>query len=46
MLELSLLSTGKANLDVLTYVFESFLKIVRQKEKNIFLLIQQVKDAT
>ncbi|XP_039706298.1 lysosomal-trafficking regulator isoform X1 [Pteropus medius] len=41
MLELSLLSTGKANLDVLTYVFESFLKIVRQKEKNIFLLIQQ-----
>lgn len=45
MLELSLLSAGKAKLDVLTHVFESFLKIVRQKEKNIFLLIQQVKDA-
>ncbi|XP_036091506.1 lysosomal-trafficking regulator isoform X4 [Rousettus aegyptiacus] len=41
MLELSLLSAGKAKLDVLTHVFESFLKIVRQKEKNIFLLIQQ-----
>ena len=45
MLELSLLSTGKARLDVLAHVFESFLKIIRQKEKNIFLLMQQVKDA-
>lgn len=44
MLELSLLSTSKAKLDVLAHVFESFLKIIRQKEKNIFLLIQQVKD--
>ncbi|XP_025864507.2 lysosomal-trafficking regulator isoform X1 [Vulpes vulpes] len=41
MLELSLLSTGKARLDVLAHVFESFLKIIRQKEKNIFLLMQQ-----
>lgn len=45
MLELNLLSTGKAKLDVLAHVFESFLKIIRQKEKNIFLLMQQVKDA-
>ena len=43
-LELNLLSTGKAKLDVLAHVFESFLKIIRQKEKNIFLLMQQVKD--
>ncbi|XP_016055350.1 PREDICTED: lysosomal-trafficking regulator isoform X2 [Miniopterus natalensis] len=41
MLELNLLSTSKAKLDVLTHVFESFLKIIRQKEKNIFLLLQQ-----
>ncbi|EPQ17130.1 Lysosomal-trafficking regulator [Myotis brandtii] len=41
MLELNLLSTSKAKLDVLAHVFESFLKIIRQKEKNIFLLIQQ-----
>lgn len=41
MLELSLLSTGKAKLDVLAHVFESFLKIIKQKEKNIFLLMQQ-----
>uniref|UniRef100_G3TZW2 Lysosomal-trafficking regulator n=1 Tax=Loxodonta africana TaxID=9785 RepID=G3TZW2_LOXAF len=41
MLELSLLSSSKAKLDVLTHVFESFLKIIRQKEKNIFLLMQQ-----
>ncbi|KAB0395902.1 hypothetical protein E2I00_011026 [Balaenoptera physalus] len=41
MLELNLLSTGKAKLDVLAHVFESFLKIIRQKEKNIFLLMQQ-----
>ena len=44
MLELNLLSTSKAKLDVLAHVFESFLKIIRQKEKNIFLLMQQVKD--
>nr|XP_045006323.1 lysosomal-trafficking regulator isoform X2 [Jaculus jaculus] len=41
MLELNLLSTSKAKLDVLTHVFESLLKIVRQNEKNIFLLMQQ-----
>nr|XP_002717388.2 lysosomal-trafficking regulator isoform X3 [Oryctolagus cuniculus] len=41
MLELSLLSGSKAKLDVLAHVFESFLKIIRQKEKNIFLLMQQ-----
>ncbi|XP_004691083.1 PREDICTED: lysosomal-trafficking regulator [Condylura cristata] len=41
MLELSLLSTSKVNLDVLAHVFESFLKIIRQKEKNISLLLQQ-----
>uniref|UniRef100_A0A8C4L654 Lysosomal trafficking regulator n=1 Tax=Equus asinus asinus TaxID=83772 RepID=A0A8C4L654_EQUAS len=45
MLQLNLLSTSKAKLDVLAHVFESFLKIIRQKEKNIFLLMQQVKDA-
>lgn len=44
MLELNLLSTSKAKLDVLAHVFESFLKIARQKEKNISLLMQQVKD--
>ncbi|XP_029426239.1 lysosomal-trafficking regulator isoform X3 [Nannospalax galili] len=41
MLELNLLSASKARLDVLVHVFESFLKIVKQKEKNIFLLMQQ-----
>ncbi|XP_040824116.1 lysosomal-trafficking regulator isoform X2 [Ochotona curzoniae] len=41
MLELSLLSGSKAKLDVLAHVFESLLKIIRQKEKNIFLLMQQ-----
>ncbi|XP_008051823.1 lysosomal-trafficking regulator [Carlito syrichta] len=41
MLELNLLSASKAKLDVLAHVFESFLKIIRQKEKNIFLLMQQ-----
>ncbi|XP_006895440.1 PREDICTED: lysosomal-trafficking regulator [Elephantulus edwardii] len=41
MLELNLLSSSKAKLDVLAHVFESFLKIIRQKEKNISLLIQQ-----
>ena len=43
MLELNLLSASKAKLDVLTHVFENFLKIARQKEKNISLLMQQVK---
>ncbi|CAH6809584.1 Lyst [Phodopus roborovskii] len=41
MLELNLLSASKAKLDVLAHVFESFLKIARQKEKNISLLMQQ-----
>ncbi|XP_049998401.1 lysosomal-trafficking regulator isoform X2 [Alexandromys fortis] len=41
MLELNLLSASKAKLDVLTHVFENFLKIARQKEKNISLLMQQ-----
>ncbi|KAL0609262.1 Lysosomal-trafficking regulator, partial [Plecturocebus cupreus] len=41
MLELNLLSASKAKLDVLAHVFESFLKIIRQKEKNVFLLMQQ-----
>ncbi|XP_077024529.1 lysosomal-trafficking regulator isoform X2 [Tamandua tetradactyla] len=41
MLELNLLSVSKAKLDVLAHVFESFLKIIRQKEKNISLLMQQ-----
>ncbi|XP_066238803.1 lysosomal-trafficking regulator isoform X1 [Saccopteryx leptura] len=41
LLELNLLSTSKAKLDVLAHVFESFLKIIRHKEKNIFLLMQQ-----
>ncbi|XP_055459893.1 lysosomal-trafficking regulator [Psammomys obesus] len=41
MLGLNLLSASKAKLDVLAHVFESFLKIVRQKEKNISLLMQQ-----
>ncbi|XP_006872071.1 PREDICTED: lysosomal-trafficking regulator [Chrysochloris asiatica] len=41
MLELNLLSSSKVKLDVLAHVFESFLKIIRQKEKNIFLLMQQ-----
>ncbi|KAK2086013.1 hypothetical protein P7K49_035438 [Saguinus oedipus] len=42
MLELNLLSACKAKLDVLAHVFESFLKIIRQKEKNVFLLMQQL----
>ncbi|XP_053461184.1 lysosomal-trafficking regulator isoform X1 [Nycticebus coucang] len=41
ILELNLLSVSKAKLDVLAHVFESLLKIIRQKEKNIFLLMQQ-----
>ncbi|KAB1270846.1 Lysosomal-trafficking regulator [Camelus dromedarius] len=46
MLELNLLSAGKAKLDVLAHVFESFLKIIRQKEKNVFLLMQQYLKGT
>uniref|UniRef100_A0A8I5Y701 Lysosomal trafficking regulator n=1 Tax=Rattus norvegicus TaxID=10116 RepID=A0A8I5Y701_RAT len=41
ILGLNLLSGSKAKLDVLAHVFESFLKIARQKEKNISLLMQQ-----
>ncbi|KAM5234906.1 lysosomal-trafficking regulator [Ctenodactylus gundi] len=41
MLELNLLSGSKAKLDVLAHVFESFLKIIREKEKNVFLFLQQ-----
>ncbi|XP_058165487.1 lysosomal-trafficking regulator isoform X2 [Dasypus novemcinctus] len=41
MLELNLLSASKAKLDVLAHVFESFLKIIRQKESNVSLLLQQ-----
>uniref|UniRef100_A0A4X2K1Z1 Lysosomal-trafficking regulator n=1 Tax=Vombatus ursinus TaxID=29139 RepID=A0A4X2K1Z1_VOMUR len=43
ILELNLLSASKVKLDVLGHVFESFLKIVRQKEKNVTLLMQKVK---
>lgn len=42
MLELHLLSVGSPSLDVLTHVFHSFLKVVRLKEKNATLLMQQV----
>uniref|UniRef100_A0A0F7Z9T4 Lysosomal-trafficking regulator n=1 Tax=Crotalus adamanteus TaxID=8729 RepID=A0A0F7Z9T4_CROAD len=41
MLELHLLSVGSPSLDVLTHVFYSFLKVVRLKEKNTTLLMQQ-----
>ncbi|XP_037677522.1 lysosomal-trafficking regulator isoform X2 [Choloepus didactylus] len=41
MLELNLLSASKAKLDVLAHVFESLMKIIRQKEKNVSLLMQQ-----
>ncbi|XP_063162622.1 lysosomal-trafficking regulator isoform X2 [Candoia aspera] len=41
MLELHLLSVGSPSLDVLTHVFHSFLKVVRLKEKNATLLMQQ-----
>ncbi|KAL7987549.1 hypothetical protein Chor_006468, partial [Crotalus horridus] len=41
MLELHLLSVGSPSLDVLTHVFHSFLKVVRLKEKNTTLLMQQ-----
>ncbi|XP_026525210.1 lysosomal-trafficking regulator isoform X2 [Notechis scutatus] len=41
MLELHLLSVGSPSLDVLTHVFHSFLKVVRLKEKNATLLMEQ-----
>ncbi|NXA37739.1 LYST regulator, partial [Eudromia elegans] len=41
MLELNLLSTGNASLDVLAHVFQSCLKIISQKERNATLLIEQ-----
>uniref|UniRef100_A0A8C6VCC8 Lysosomal trafficking regulator n=1 Tax=Naja naja TaxID=35670 RepID=A0A8C6VCC8_NAJNA len=42
MLELHLLFVGSPSLDVLTHVFHSFLKVVRLKEKNATLLMEQV----
>lgn len=42
MLELQLLTVGSPNLDVLTHVFQSFLQVIRLKEKNATLLMQQV----
>ncbi|XP_053155888.1 lysosomal-trafficking regulator isoform X2 [Hemicordylus capensis] len=41
MLELHLLSVGNPSLDVLTHVFQSFLKVIRLKGKNAMLLMQQ-----
>uniref|UniRef100_A0A8D0HE81 Lysosomal-trafficking regulator n=1 Tax=Sphenodon punctatus TaxID=8508 RepID=A0A8D0HE81_SPHPU len=41
MLELHLLSVGSPSLVVLTHVFQSFLKAIKQKEKNATLLMQQ-----
>ncbi|XP_044530512.1 lysosomal-trafficking regulator [Gracilinanus agilis] len=41
ILELNLLSTSKVRVAVLGHVFESFLKIIRQKEKNVTLLMQK-----
>nr|XP_006122129.1 lysosomal-trafficking regulator isoform X1 [Pelodiscus sinensis]XP_014428565.1 lysosomal-trafficking regulator isoform X1 [Pelodiscus sinensis]XP_025039908.1 lysosomal-trafficking regulator isoform X1 [Pelodiscus sinensis]XP_025039909.1 lysosomal-trafficking regulator isoform X1 [Pelodiscus sinensis]XP_025039910.1 lysosomal-trafficking regulator isoform X1 [Pelodiscus sinensis]XP_025039911.1 lysosomal-trafficking regulator isoform X1 [Pelodiscus sinensis] len=41
MLELNLLSAGNPSLDVLAHVFQSFLKVIRQKEKNASFLMQQ-----
>uniref|UniRef100_A0A8C0GX89 Lysosomal trafficking regulator n=1 Tax=Chelonoidis abingdonii TaxID=106734 RepID=A0A8C0GX89_CHEAB len=41
MLELKLLSTGNPSLDVLAHVFQSFLKVIRQKKKNAISLMQQ-----
>ncbi|KFQ27432.1 Lysosomal-trafficking regulator, partial [Merops nubicus] len=41
MLELNLLSTGNASLDVLAHVFQSCLKILSQKERNATVLIEQ-----
>lgn len=43
MLGLNLLSASKAEL-VLAHVLQSFLKTVGQKEKNISLPMQRVKD--
>uniref|UniRef100_A0A5F8GZ26 Lysosomal trafficking regulator n=1 Tax=Monodelphis domestica TaxID=13616 RepID=A0A5F8GZ26_MONDO len=42
ILELNLLSTSKVRVAVLGHVFESFLKIIRQKEKNVTLLMQKI----
>ncbi|KFV61148.1 Lysosomal-trafficking regulator, partial [Dryobates pubescens] len=41
MLELNLLSSGNASLEVLAHVFQSCLKIITQKESNATLLIEQ-----
>ncbi|KAM9196354.1 LOW QUALITY PROTEIN: lysosomal-trafficking regulator [Mergus octosetaceus] len=41
MLELNLLSSGNASLDVLAHVFQSCLEIVSQKERNATVLIEQ-----
>ncbi|XP_062980418.1 lysosomal-trafficking regulator [Elgaria multicarinata webbii] len=41
MLELHLLSVGSPSLDVLSHVFQSFLKVIRLKGKNATLLMQQ-----
>ncbi|KAH0622506.1 hypothetical protein JD844_024875 [Phrynosoma platyrhinos] len=41
MLELHLLSVGNPSLDVLTHVFQSFLKVIRLKGENATLLIHQ-----
>ncbi|XP_053917365.1 lysosomal-trafficking regulator isoform X1 [Cuculus canorus] len=41
MLELNLLSTGNASLDVLAHVFQSCLNIISQKERNATVLIEQ-----
>ncbi|XP_038616670.1 lysosomal-trafficking regulator isoform X2 [Tachyglossus aculeatus] len=40
-LVLNLLSAAKTRVDVLAHVFGSFLRVVRQKEKNITFLLQQ-----
>ncbi|XP_061480531.1 lysosomal-trafficking regulator isoform X2 [Rhineura floridana] len=41
MLELYLLSAGSPSLDVLTHVFQNFLKVIRLKGKNAMLVMQQ-----
>ncbi|NXX39556.1 LYST regulator, partial [Tricholaema leucomelas] len=41
MLELNLLSSGNASLEVLAHVFQSCLKIITQEERNATLLIEQ-----
>lgn len=43
MLELNLLSSGNASLEVLAHVFQSCLKIITQEERNAALLIEQVR---